>query len=81
MKTQTQKKSKPKAKILKLFKNQEEQDIILSRLYAVNDILNRYEEEDDYLDLVQTKIIEAIDWYSRYCDEHGFELLKTKKKQ
>ena len=63
------------AKVLKLFKNSVEQDVILARLSSVNEILNHC-EDDELLDIVQNKVLEAIDWYSRYCDINGFEVLK-----
>jgi hypothetical protein len=68
---------KKHGKVLELFKSQEDQDIILNRLHAVNDILNEF--DDEMLDLVQTKVLEAIDWYSRYCDEVGFEIRRNHK--
>ena len=62
-----------KINILKLFKNEEDNDIILSRLHSLNDIL-RDCEDDEVLNIVQQKILEAIDWYNRYVDESGFML-------
>lgn len=64
-------------KILTLFKSPEDSDIILSRLHSINDILNEC-EEDEVLDIVQNKIIEAIDWYTRYCDEFGIQEMRSK---
>ncbi|MBL7663662.1 MAG: hypothetical protein JNM93_00905 [Bacteriovoracaceae bacterium] len=67
-------------KILKLYKSQEEQDVILMRLHAVNDILNEC-DSDELLDIVQNKIIEAIDWYTRYCDDCGYMPHQSQKKE
>ncbi len=64
------------AKVLKLFKSTVDQDIILSRLSSVNEILNQC-DNDEILDIVQNKVLEAIDWYSRYCDMNGYEVLKS----
>ena len=57
-------------KILKLFKTEEDLDIIASRLHSISDIINEC-EFDETLDIVHTKILEAIDWYARYCDQNG----------
>lgn len=63
----------PDSKVLQLFKNLNSADIILNRLHGVNEILNDC-EEDPYLDIVQNKVIEAIDWYERYCHSNGYEI-------
>ncbi len=63
--------------VLKLFKSTADQDIILARLMAINEILNDC-ESDEVLDIVQNKVLEAIDWYSRYCDINGYEVLRSK---
>lgn len=62
-------------KILTLIKNDEDADIISSRLHSVVKILEEC-EEDDLLDMVQTKVTEAIDWYALYCNENGYEIEK-----
>lgn len=62
-----------KSNILQLFKNDADADIILSRLHAISDILNQC-EEDIFLDQVHNKVLEAIDWYHRYCDEYGYQV-------
>ena len=57
--------------IIQLFKTEEDKDIIWTRLHALSDLLNAC-EEDDCLDQVHNKILEAIDWYARYLDVNGF---------
>jgi uncharacterized membrane protein YjjP (DUF1212 family) len=66
-------------RILTLFKNKSDRDIILSRLHSVNDILNDC-EDDEILNIVQNKVLEAIDWYGRYVDLCDFKVHKSKPK-
>jgi hypothetical protein len=61
--------------ILQLIKSSEDQDIIYQRLKSVCDLINKYEEDDPLLDIVQNKVIEAIDWYERFCEQNGFRLV------
>jgi|GEM_PF-6260506 len=64
---------KDSSNILTLIKGDDERDVILSRLYSISDKLNSM-AEDPYLDQVHNKVIEAIDWYLRYADVHGYDL-------
>lgn len=57
--------------ILTLFKNPEDRDLILSRLNKLSDLFNEL-DDDSFLEMAHYKILEAIDWYSRYCDGCGY---------
>jgi hypothetical protein len=62
-----------KQKVLELFKNDEDFDPIASRLFTLSELLNNFEESDDCLEMVHNKVLEALDWYTRYCDRYGFK--------
>lgn len=64
-----------KQNILQLIKAPEDQDIVYNRLLSICDLLDKHGEDDPLLDIVQNKVIEAIDWYERYCEESGFNLV------
>jgi len=61
----------PNSNVLKLVKDDYEADIILSRLHSISDVLSEM-ESDPYLENAHNKVIEAIDWYLRFCEDRGF---------
>ncbi len=62
-----------KLKVFELFKNGEDFDPIASRLYSLSEMLGEMDEADDCLDMVHNKVLEALDWYNRYCDRYGYK--------